>query len=252
MSVKEPYRTKIATFNIGDFSGRGFEKGSEEAKQIHLATMGKVDAELWALQEDIYWFGGVKDLLPYDAIYSAYPYYYREYTGEYNGKAFLSRTEVADAERVEYVGVGRFRHPWYLRGRTLLGGREVWLFCLHFDWSDKAVRAQQITQIMADAAQHEYSIIIGDFNPCNFINDGEKVDDSSTHEPEFARFTEAGYVAANTGEFGTFNTILDASGAVTPCDNIFVSPNIKIENVGTVADPWMCDHAILWADIALL
>lgn len=250
MPEKEPYRTKIATFNIGDFSGRGFEKGSEEAKSTIRATMGGVNAELWALQEDVYWFGGVQGLSPYDAIYSAYPHYYREYTGEYNGKAFLSKTEITDVTRVEYVGVGRFRHPWYLRGRVNLGGREVWLFCLHFDWSDRAVRAQQITQLIADALTREYSIIIGDFNPCNYINDGEKVDGTSTHEPEFARFTEAGYVAANTGEFGLFNTVLDGSTA-TPCDNIFVSPNIRIEAVGTVSDPWMCDHAILWADIAI-
>ena len=252
MQTKDPYRTRIATFNIGDFSGVGFEKGSEEAKATIRATMQRVGAELWALQEDIYWFGGVKELSPYDAIYSNYPYYHREYTGEYNGKAFLSKTEITDAERVAYVGVGRFRHPWYLRGRILLGGREIWLFCLHFDWSDRDVRAQQIAQLIADAKSHAYCIIMGDFNPCNYINDGEKVDNSSTHEAEFARFTDAGYAAANTGEFGTFNTVLDGDGTPTPCDNIFVTPNIKIENVGTVADPWMCDHAILWADIAVL
>jgi hypothetical protein len=65
---------------------------------------------------------------------------------------------------VEYIGVGRFRHPWYLRGRILLGGREVWIFCLHFDWSDRDVRAQQITQLIADALTRDYCIIMGDFN----------------------------------------------------------------------------------------
>ena len=249
--AKQPYSIRIATYNIGDFSGDGFLPGSEEAKSAFKRAMASVGASLWALQEDIYWFGGVKELSPYDAIYSDYPYYKREYTGEYNGKAFLSRFPIEDAARVEYVGVGRFRHPWYLRGFTELGGRRVQLICLHFDWSDKHVRAQQITQVIEAAKSEEYTLILGDFNPENYINDGERLDRTLLHEAEIARFTEAGFAAANGGAFGYFDTIARASISPCPFDNIFVSPGITLDAVGKLEEPWMNDHALLWADITL-
>lgn len=250
MHTKESYRTRIATYNIGDFSGRDFEKGSEEAKTVIRRTMGKVGADLWALQEDVYWFGGVKDLDVYEAVYSDYPHYARQYTGDYNGKAFLSKTEVTDVERIAYVGEMRFGHPWYLRGHINMGGRDVWLYCLHFDWSDKHARAVQITELLADAVTREYCIILGDFNPENYEN-GELINRDLLYEAEFARFADAGFAAANTGAFGTFDTILDTD--ITPCpfDNIFVTPNITLENAGRVADQWMYDHALVWADIAV-
>ena len=36
-----------------------------------------------------------------------------------------------------------------------------------------------------------------------------------------------------------------------PWDNIFISPNMKFINVEVVFEPWMDDHAIVVADIAI-
>lgn len=243
------YRTRFATFNIGDFSGRGFEKGSEESKKIIRDTMAKVGAELWALQEDVPFFGEVEGVEPYDAVYDCYKNYARRGNGRYNFKAFLSDREIRDVEQIRYVGNMVFRHPWFLRATVDIEGREVCLICLHFDWSDKFVRQKQISQVIGYASKYDYCLIMGDFNPEDCV-DGNKLSHKLFFEEEYGRFADAGYTMANGGEFGTFDTILDTK--ITPCpfDNILVSSKIKIENAGRVADPWMCDHALIWADLA--
>ena len=138
---------RVATFNIGDFTGRGFEKGSEEGKQTIRATMASVGATCWALQEDVYDYGNGEEV--YTALYSDYAHYTRHGTGEYNYKAFLTNEQLSDVAPVSYTGDMVFRHPWFLRGSLTLGDREICLISLHFDWSDKNVRAEQIRQVIA-------------------------------------------------------------------------------------------------------
>ena len=269
MPEKEPYRTKIATFNIGDFSGRGFEKGSEEAKAAHTATMGKADAELWALQEDVYWFGGVQGLSPYDAIYSAYPHYYREYTGEYNGKAFLSKYALEDVAPVAYPtvatsyapeGTTAYGHPWFLTGSITLGDKKIAIVTLHFDWSCKERRAAQIDAVIKYAQAQEYCIITGDFNPENLINnqlqqDGDSIapDSKNMYHLDWKKFSDAGFRHANGGEHGVLGTIMKNGEPASPYpwDNIVVTPNISILHAQAIYKPWMNDHAILVADLEI-
>lgn len=244
-------KIRIATFNIGDFSGVGFEKGSEEAKNAIRKTMLSVGAELWALQEDAEFFGDISGVSPYDAIYSDFANYKRNYMGRYNGKAFLSNHDLRDVSEIRYVGDKKFRHPWYLMGYVTLGGKEVCIINLHFDWSDKDVRAEQITQILTAVAKNKYCIVFGDFNPEDYANDGQRLSSKLLYEDEYARFKNAGLSLANHGVFGTFDTILDTKISPCPFDNIIVTPNIKLTAAGRVADEWMIDHALVWADIVI-
>lgn len=247
-NTQMPLRVRFATFNIGDFSGRGFETGSEDAKKIIRQTMASVGADLWALQEDTEFFGSAD---PYHAIYDTYQNYERRGNLNYNIKAFLSDCEIRDVKQIAYTGNLLFRHPWFLSGSVTLNGREIRIISLHFDWSDKHVRAEQITQLLAYAAAQEFCIIMGDFNPEDYENDGQKLSEAILYREEFARFTDAGFTPANCGEFGVFDTILDTAVSPSPFDNIFVSRGITIENAGRTADPWMTDHAIVWADLMI-
>ncbi|MBQ8351555.1 MAG: hypothetical protein IJY20_05885 [Clostridia bacterium] len=242
---------RFATFNIGDFTGLGFAPGSQEGKATIRATMASAGVRLWGLQEDVAYYNKETKESPYQALYDGYRHYERRGHTEYNYKAFLSDYEIRDVEQIFYTGDMKFRHPWFLRGTVEIEGKEICLISLHFDWSDKVVRGEQIRQVIAYADQHEYCIILGDFNPNDYINDGVKNSSRYLHEEEWPIFEAAGYSLANGGGFGYFDTILDNPHSPCPCDNIIVSNNIKIEQVGRVADEWMHDHAILFADISL-
>ncbi len=255
MSVNStPVKVRFATYNVGDYSGTDLPAGSEESRKAFREVFLKVGADLWALQEDVEFFNKENREMAYDAVYSAaLPNYKRNYTGNYNGKAFLSRFELFDVEPVKYTGDLKYRHPWFLTGKVKIEGREITLICLHFDWSDKNVRAEEITQLIEFAKKQEYCVIMGDFNPEDYVDDGKKVSTRLFYKEELARFQEAGFECANAGKFGTFDTIVHAGSVISPCpfDNILVSPKIKITAADRVAEPWMNDHALVWADLEI-
>ena len=241
---------RIATYNIGDFSGNGFEPGTEKGICAIREAMASAGAALWALQEDEPFCNPAAGAGPYELLYDEYPYYERRGNSKYNFKAFLSRMKVEDVEQIFYTGGLKYRHPWFLHGTAELGGKEVCLINLHFDWSDKQVRMEQTKQVLEFAKKYERSIIIGDFNPDDYENDGVKVSSRNLYEEELLRFTSVGYAAANGGKFGLMGTCFGSDGFV-PIDNILVSDGIRIENAGTVKADWMNDHLILWADIVI-
>jgi endonuclease/exonuclease/phosphatase family metal-dependent hydrolase len=262
---------RVASYNIGDFStasdrsGDGIPKGNgtEVTKAEYIAAFKKIGADLWGLQEDSPCFCGTTEESPYDAIYSKiHPFYKRHFTGTYNGKAFLSSCEIKDVEAIDYPaavtsyapqGTKGYGHKWYLRGKVELAGKEIAIVTLHFDWACKERRAKQIETVIEFAQKQEYCLIIGDFNPDDYLN-GEKLSDVRTYVEDCKKFTDAGFVGANAGDFGVFSTIMKGGKPREenyPCDNIFVTPNIKILNAEAVYEPWMDDHAILVADIEI-
>lgn len=252
---KEPVKVRFATYNVGDYSGTDVPAGSEESRKVFTELFKKVDADLWALQEDVEFFNKETKESAFDAIYSAVlPNYRRNFTGNYNGKAFLTKFELKDVAPVKYTGSLKYRHPWYLTGKIEIEGREITLICLHFDWSDQVVRAEEIRQMLEFAKEQEYCIIMGDFNPEDYVDDGKKVSNRLFYKEELARFEEIGFECANAGKFGTFDTIVHNSfSAISPCpfDNILVTPNIHIEAANRACEPWMNDHAAVWADLII-
>ena len=243
-------RMRIATYTIGDFSGNGFEPGTKAGIRSIREAMASAGAALWALQEDEAFCDPDQKTGPYELLYDDYPHYERRGNSKYNFKAFLAQMEIEGVEQVFYTGEMKYRHPWFLHGTVNLSGKKVCLINLHFDWSDKRVRLEQTRQVLEFAKQYDRSIIIGDFNPDDYENDGVKVSSRNLFEEEVIRFTSAGYTSANGGAFGLMGTCFGSDGLV-PIDNILVSQGVRIENAGTVKKDWMNDHLILWADIAL-
>ena len=243
-------KLRIATYNIGDFSGDGFAPGSPEGIRAIREAMASAGASLWALQEDEPFCNPTAGQGPYELLYDAYPHYKRCGNSKYNFKSFLSQHEITNVEQVFYTGDLKYRHPWFLHGKVNLGSREIALINLHFDWSDKLVRLEQTRQVLAFAKKYDRSIMIGDFNPDDYENDGVKVSTNNLFEEELPRFISAGYQPANGGDFGLFNTCFGSDGIV-PIDNILVSEGIRIEGAGVVQAEWMNDHMILWADIII-
>ena len=270
---------RVASFNIGDFTtatesaGNDIKYGSGTQKTLaeYIAVFNRVNADLWGLQEDSEFFFYPEKILPYDALYKQIlPNYERVFTRSYNGKAFLSGLELRDVNPIDYPpavtsyapdGTKAYGHPWFLTGKITLGGKEITIVTLHLDWNCKERRAVQLDTLVAFAAEQEYCILIGDFNPENLINgeachDGDSVspDTKNMYRVDWKRFDDARLIYANGGAFGTFGTIM-TNGSPTspyPWDNIVVTPNIRILNADVIYEPWMNDHAIVVADLEIL
>lgn len=252
--MSEQIKIRVATYNVGDYSGINLPHGSEESRKAFSELFKKVGADLWALQEDVEFFNKDTKESAFDAVYSsALPNYKRNYTGNYNGKAFLSKFELEDVTPVKYEGDFKWRHPWYLRGKITVGEKNITLICLHLDWYDKIVRAEEIRQLVEFCKTQEYCIVMGDFNPEDYIN-GERLSKTLFYKEELARFEEIGFEPANAGKFGTFDTIVhDSFSRISPCpfDNILITPNIRITAADRACEPWMNDHAAVWADVVI-
>ena len=269
---------RVASFNIGDYSTASdtagnsirYGSGTKKTEEEYTAVFKKVNADLWGLQEDSEFFYYPEEILPYDAFYNKiHKNYARSFSGTYNGKAFLSRYELREVEPRYYPpavtsyapdGTKGYGHPWFLTGKITVGGKDVSVVSLHFDWACKERRAAQIDEVIKFAGSQEYCIIIGDFNPENLINgteikDGDSVDPETKnmYKVDWKKFDDAGLEYANGGKFGVFGTLMrqGTPRSPYPWDNIVVTPNIRILGAEAVYEPWMNDHAIMVADLEI-
>lgn len=240
---------RVGTYNVGDYSGENLVRGTDEARAAFREVIEAENVDLWALQEDVAFFNAETEEHPYPAMYDHYKNYKRCGYKKYNFKAFLTDLPISEAEQIDYVGEGKFGHPWFLHAQLTLGEKEVCLICVHLDWQDCNQRQKQIQQLVDYASRYEYAMILGDLNPDDFIN-GELQSNDLTYEQDLKLFRDAGFHVANADRFGIFTTIFREQEEF-PCDNIIVSSNIKIHNVGRIARDWMNDHAALWADVEL-
>ena len=274
-------RIRVATFNPGDFSTASgtlkyetyYGNGTEKTKEEYRAVFKKVGADIWGLQEDSKYFSGASEESPYTAVYSVtgLTNYKNHFTAAYNSQTFLTNfditTSVVNFNKIYTTyspdALVGYSHPWFLTAKVIVDGKEIHMATLHIEWSCKEKRHQQIKDVLAWAADKEYCIILGDFNPQNYINntkapadDKDYVNGSNNtnmYQIDWKFFTDAGFEAANGGRFGVFGTLMKEGSPRNPCpwDNIFVSSNIEIVNAEAVYESWMNDHAIFVADLEL-
>lgn len=258
-------RIRVATFNTGNFTGAGLARGDEETRLAYVDLLEKTDADLWGFQEDTRYVDGDDrtddgTITPYDAIYkNVLPNHDGFYTGTYNGKAFLTKFDLYDVEQVYYPApdtsysssVYHYGHRWFLTGKIEVDGKEISVVSLHFDWNCKERRATQIKEVIKFAKEQEYCIIMGDFNPEDYVNSVE-ISKALFYEEELALFREIGMTHANAGEFGVFDTLVAEDASLYgPWDNIIVSSNINILSAERVYVDWMIDHAIVVAELEI-
>ena len=193
---KENDMIRVGTYNTGDFSGENVPAGSEKAKEAFREVMNAEGVALWALQEDVGFFDPETGEMPYEAIYSSYKNYKRSGEKKYNFKAFLTDLPISEAERIYYTGAPKFGHPWFLHAQAQIEGKDVCVISLHFDWQDCDLRLLQIRQVIEFASRYEYAVILGDFNPDDFVA-GEKRSERLTYEEDLAPFRQAGFRVAN-------------------------------------------------------
>ena len=256
MENKKIYR--IADYNIGDYTCEGMEEGSDEAAAAIRAVMDEVGADVWATQTDIPFYGRTNGRPVRKVLFDKYKNYAVRGTWYYNYKAFITDLDVNGTKKVYYTETDRrysngksYCHPWFLTAEIMLGDTPVQFINLHVDWADNDARREQLRQILEFAKKFERVIIIGDFNPIDYT-DFKSNSTRLTYEEDLAPFKDAGFVAANAGQWGVFNTLPTTEHPdPVPCDNILATPNIKIENFKVHTAPWMNDHAILYIDVTL-
>ena len=239
--ISIPVELRVMSYNIGDFSGVGFENGSEESAVILREAISEQKASIIGLQEDVDKYG---DHCPNDVIYR-YPFYYREGNTTFNNKAFASVFPISNIRKVNYEG-GYFDHSFFLAGDLLLNdSRVLLLVSFHFDWSDKNRRQHQIYQLINYSLLYKVVILMGDTNCDNYI-DYSKIDDSSLFNEEWVLFKNNGYSMANNGCFGIFPTYISGK----TLDNIFVKGCTKMNSFYVKKD-YMNDHYMVLADIRI-
>jgi endonuclease/exonuclease/phosphatase family metal-dependent hydrolase len=258
-------RIRVATFNTGNFTGAGLSRGSAVTIEAYRKLMESVNADLWGLQEDEKFtdndYPANEGTLPADVIYKTFlPNHEGFFTTKFNGKAFLTHFDLYDVEQIFYPapetsypsGTGNYGHKWFLTGKITVDGKEISIVSLHFDWNCKERRATQIKEVIKFAKEQEYCIIMGDFNPEDYVNNIE-ISKALFYEEELALFREIGMTHANAGEFGTFDTIVEPTKPELygPWDNIIVSSNIKLLSAKKVYVDWMIDHAIVVAEMEI-
>ncbi len=120
-------------------------------------------------------------------------------------------------------------------------GKEIAFYVTHTSWENTELRRRQFAEIIerVKADPVEYKILVADWNA-----------DQSLYE--YTMFED--YFVSAQGKdgvwFDTFNGT-DASMKVMTVDNILVSKNIRINNVGKVHTD-MADHDMIYADIEFL
>ena len=250
---KTGIKLRVATANIGDFTGN---KEPGAAPETVKATLDSMNADLIATQEDLGKIGGL-DVK--ETLYSDFAYSERIGTGDYNYKAYMSKYELKDTNQVYYEvdeDLQEFiTHPWFLYTCINVEGVDVHFINVHVEWNDKSTRAAQFKFILKYIEENnfEYCVVIGDYNPSTYQK-GKKFEGVYTvYKADLRLFKPYGFKAANGGDFGEIDTILDGDPSnISVCDNILVSPNINITNVERVADEWMHDHAFLIADLEII
>lgn len=256
MENKKTFR--IADYNIGDYTCEGMADGSDEAAAAIREIMDSTKADVWATQTDIPFYGRKNGRPVKKVLFDKYKNYAGLGTWYYNYKAFITDLDVNGLERVYYTETDRrysngrsYCHPWFLTAEIMLGDTPVRFITLHVDWADNDARREQLRQILEFAKKFERVIILGDFNPFDYT-DFKANSSALTYKEDLFPFVEAGFIPANAGKWGVFNTLPATEHPdPVPCDNILVSPNIKINKADTVIAPWMNDHAILYIDIEL-
>ena len=189
-------------------------------------------ADLIGLQEYCQWFDLAHTEKTEDVVY-------RPFGFEVSGGLLLTADmclAVASKIPVELVSESDFqpvspRHRQKFRAN--IGGHDVAVINSHpSPKADRgAIRQEEYRLLLEEFKNEEYFIAFGDYN-------------ARTAE-EFKIFEEAGYPMANHGI-----PTVRVSGST--CDNIVVSPNIRISNV-QVFDPEfsLSDHSVLYAELEI-
>ena len=145
------------------------------------------------------------------------------------------RSGVCVANGVRYYR-SHYQNTNYNFARLKLGGVDTLVVATHLEpnWPEnhRAMRAEQIAELLAFVGTERHVIIAGDFN----------VEDQAELKP----FADAGFALANDGGLKTWH-VSDPKQAI---DNVIVR-GFRISNARSVPAPKLSDHCLLSCELEL-
>ena len=201
----------IMTFNLGQFYN-GAQKCPDDQVAIQKARyqelFAKYQPDLICTQETPE-YANVGNTVKGSTFFEDRYQYYEGNLGSL-GQMYVSNKPILQQPLKVFYTSGSDTSRYYEKTYVYFNGIKIAVFNTHLALTS-ADRELEIAELITAMSAEEYVILCGDFNN----NDGIS---------ELSAFTTAGYVLANGGTLGTFNTC--GSLAI---DNIIVSPNITIE-----------------------
>ena len=257
--IGNPSYLRIGSYNIGHFRADGGDYkpgGTEENKQSYRNVIAELNCDILCVEEDGETFDGTNPAS--NVLYQNYKYKYLNGSDwGYTGNSILSDYELANTNKTRYTDQHNTKRD-YAEADIVIGGKQVHLVCTHFEAHDKSITNSQIDELIAHLEKYDSVIVCGDFNPWNRVGgsapEGETENAEYVWRQQFQKWKDAGYKLANTEYFGNFHTFVgfdEKTTGVWPWDNIAVSSNIEIKQVGTVAKDWMQDHCPIWAELVI-
>lgn len=242
-----PQNVRVVTYNMGNFSGEGLERNTEECAIAYRKAIGKCKGNINCYQYDT-WINGQN---PKDYIYANARNAVSNGASDYNFHGVSSDFAILSNGANEFSNNGNLTHKIYQYVLIEVNGKTVLVVNLHFEWQDNTQRAGQITDVLSFVKDYDNVIVCGDFNPEDYI-DGVRQSSDLTYKADLNRFTDAGFKCANgVGYFGAINTIAEKGYVSGPFDNILVKGAMAIKDIGIIEEQYMNDHYPFYADITI-
>lgn len=243
---------KIATWNIGHFSGGNSPNSAIEESALAEATAAyrayiydEIGADVIGLCENSPMLCNAQagPIFAKTAIFDAYPIRYEEIQLNYSANAIYAKSGITSARRhrllvnetatVTHTDLIRASDYYYIKANLVLDGEDVVFVVCHLAFDNNrnpdTVNIDQLKELESVLRDEARVIIVGDFNCHDFGT--------------LRIFSDAGYTLLNDGSLATCPT----EKVNRALDNIIIK-GLRAENV-RVHPTTLSDHCALSADV---
>ena len=248
-----PVHVRVGTYNIGHYhEGQQHPAGTPEAAANFRNAIADMGVSLLGINENDDYFDADSTQTPREMVFANWKYYNVGPLQTYSCNGFASDYELLNVGKIEFPQTTRY--AWY--ADVIIGGKSVHIVSAHLDFNDITKRREQIVALITHCNEYERCVIMGDFNPFNYTANAYNDDgqDEAVWEADYKIWTDAGYKLANDGYLGKLATIVTTAvhgWQGMPCDNIIVTSNIEVRQIGMISMDYMHDHRPIWADLVI-
>lgn len=246
---------RLATFNTGSFVKEFAPSAQPDGVSLFRDVVKETQADILFTQEDLpFWTEGIS---PYEEFFNNYPYYAHEGTTTLNYYGVYSNYPIVSSKSVQFEN--KVTHTHFMVAEIDIQGVVIAFANIHLDWCDNTTRTKQLCEVRNYMAQYNIRVVIGDFNPDNYVNytknfNEQTYEDYSTWKEDFKIFTDAGYEYVNASILGYHHTFfaipeLTENNITYPLDNImYKSDLLSLQTFNVVYHDYLWDHIPLYAD----
>ena len=258
----EPRSVKVCAYNVGNFSygQSGTAQGTSDMGDKFVKVFKEINADIYMFSEWDEYFNKENNVLSNDVFGNLKPYH--TVSIDTTDGRYVCQMNYSDyifsSETVQYYADGESRS--FSDNVVIFGNKPVHFICTHLPFSSKALRHEDIVKLFnyIETNNIEYYVIGGDFNLGLDSTYTQTQSDIITVAREDIDLIESYGCTSIQGGFwglrGYDNFFSSCKGndliKIKPCDNIVVSKNIFVKNVGIVESD-ASDHYPIYAEIVI-